>query len=44
LVAGAFGATFSVITGGIATILGAFVVTRIYPELPAYRTRTEPVV
>jgi len=44
LVAGAFGATFSVITGGIATILGAFVVTRVYPELPAYRTRTEPVV
>jgi hypothetical protein len=23
--------------------VGAFVVARVYPELPAYRTRTEPV-
>ena len=43
LVAGAFGATVSVITGGLATIAGAFVIARVYPELPAYRTRTEPV-
>jgi hypothetical protein len=43
LVAGAFGATVSVITGGLLTIVGAFVVARVYPELPAYRTRTEPV-
>jgi MFS family permease len=38
LVAAAFGATVSVITGGLATIVGALVVARIYPELPAYRT------
>jgi MFS family permease len=43
LVAGAFGATFSVITGGLVTVVGAFVVARLYPELPAYRVRTEPV-
>jgi len=43
LVAAAFGATVSVITGGLLTIVGAFVVARVYPELPAYRTRTEPV-
>jgi len=43
LVAGAFGATVSVITGGLLTIVGAFVVARVYPELPDYRTRTEPV-
>jgi hypothetical protein len=41
LVASAFGATFSVITGGLATIVGAFVTARVYPELPAYRR--EPV-
>ena len=44
LVAGAFGATFSVITGGLVTVVGALVVARIYPELPTYRARTEPVV
>jgi MFS family permease len=41
LVASAFGATFSVITGGLATIVGAIVTARVYPELPAYRR--EPV-
>jgi hypothetical protein len=31
----------SVVTGGIACIIGAFITARVYPELPAYRTRTE---
>src|SRR3954469_4765899 len=44
LVAAAFGATTSVITGGLATIVGAFIAARVYPELPAYRSRTEPVL
>ena len=43
LVASAFNATTSVITGGIACILGAFVTARVYPELPRYQTRAEPV-
>ena len=37
LVAAAFGATTSVITGGLATIVGALITARAYPELPAYR-------
>ena len=37
LVAAAFGATTSVISGGIATIVGALFVARIYPELTSYR-------
>src|SRR5262245_32205308 len=37
LVAAAFGATVSVVTGGLATIVGALVTARVYPELPAYR-------
>jgi MFS family permease len=37
LVAAAFGAPVSVVTGGIACIVGAFVTARVYPELPAYR-------
>jgi MFS family permease len=41
LVASAFTATVSVVTGGIACIIGAFITARAYPELPAYRTRTE---
>jgi MFS family permease len=44
LVASAFTATISVVTGGIACIIGAFVTARIYPELPAYHTRAEPAV
>jgi MFS family permease len=39
LVASAFGATVSVVTGGLACIVGAFVTARLYPELPAYRAR-----
>ena len=42
LVAGAFTATISVVTGGMACIIGAFLVARAYPELPAYRIETEP--
>jgi sugar (pentulose or hexulose) kinase len=37
LVAAAFGATISVVTGGLATIVGALITARVYPELPAYR-------
>jgi MFS family permease len=37
LVAAAFSAPVSVVTGGIACIIGAFVTARVYPELPAYR-------
>jgi len=37
LVAAAFGAPVSVVTGGIACMIGAFVTARAYPELPAYR-------
>ena len=41
LVASAFTPTVSVVTGGLACIIGAFVTGKLYPELPAYRTRTE---
>jgi MFS family permease len=41
LVAAAFGASVSVVTGGLACIVGALVTARVYPELPAYRR--EPV-
>ena len=37
LIAAVFGAPVSVVTGGIACIVGAFVTARVYPELPAYR-------
>jgi MFS family permease len=37
LIAAAFGAPVSIVTGGIACIIGAFVTARAYPELPAYR-------
>ena len=37
LVAAAFSAPVSVITGGVACIVGAFVTARVYPELPSYR-------
>ena len=37
LVASAFGATVSVVTGGLACIVGALITARVYPELPAYR-------
>jgi MFS family permease len=37
LVAAAFGATISVVTGGLATIVCALITARVYPELPAYR-------
>ena len=40
LVAAAFGAPASVVTGGLACIVGAFITARIYPELPAYRVGT----
>jgi MFS family permease len=40
LVAAAFGAPVSVITGGIACIVGALITARAYPELPAYRRAT----
>ena len=40
LVAAAFSAPVSVITGGVAGIIGAFVTARVYPELPAYRVGT----
>jgi MFS family permease len=41
LVASAFTPTVSVVTGGLACIAGAFLTGKLYPELPAYRTRTE---
>ncbi len=41
LVASAFTPTISVVTGGLACIVGAFLTGKLYPELPAYRTRTE---
>jgi len=41
LVASAFTPTISVVTGGLACIAGAFLTGKLYPELPAYRTRTE---
>jgi MFS family permease len=41
LVAAAFGASVSVVTGGLACIVGALLTARVYPELPAYRR--EPV-
>jgi MFS family permease len=41
LVASAFTATVSVVTGGIACIFGALVTARVYRELPAYEARTE---
>jgi MFS family permease len=41
LVASAFTPTVSVVTGGLACIVGAFLTGKLYPELPAYRTRTE---
>jgi hypothetical protein len=44
LVASAFTATISVVTGGIACIIGAFVTARVYPELPAYHAKAEPAV
>ena len=34
LVAAAFGAPVSVITGGVACLVGALVTARVYPELP----------
>ncbi len=40
LVAAAFSAPVSVITGGVACVVGAFVTARVYPELPAYRVGT----
>ncbi len=40
LVAAAFSAPVSVITGGVACIVGAFLTARVYPELPAYRVGT----
>jgi len=40
LVAAAFSAPVSVITGGVACVIGAFVTARVYPELPAYRVGT----
>ncbi len=42
LVAAAFSAPISVVTGGVACIVGAFVTARVYPELPAYRIADEP--
>jgi MFS family permease len=36
LVAAAFGASVSVVTGGLACIVGAVITARVYPELPAY--------
>src|SRR4029077_18104080 len=42
-VAAMFTPAISVVTGGSACIIGAFVTARVYPELPAYRTKTEPV-
>jgi MFS family permease len=36
-VAAAFTPMISVVTGGIATIIGALLTARVYPELPAYR-------
>jgi hypothetical protein len=41
LVASAFTATVSVVTGGIACIIGALVTARVYHELPAYRVPLE---
>jgi MFS family permease len=41
LVASAFTPTISVVSGGLACIAGAFLTGKLYPELPAYRTRTE---
>jgi MFS family permease len=40
LVASAFGSTVSVVTGGLACIVGALIAARAYPELPAYRRET----
>src|SRR4029077_16617815 len=37
LLAAAFGAPVSVITGGVPCLVGALVTARVYPELPAYR-------
>jgi MFS family permease len=37
LVASAFTPTVSVVTGGLACIVGAFLTGKLYPELPAYR-------
>lgn len=37
LVASAFTPTISVVTGGLACIVGAFLTGKLYPELPAYR-------
>ena len=42
LMAAAFTPTISIVTGGALTIVGAFVTSRLYPELPAYEVRTEP--
>jgi len=42
LIAAAFGAPVSIVTGGIACIVGAFVTARVYPELPAYRVGPAP--
>jgi transmembrane secretion effector len=36
-VAAAFTPAISVVSGGIATIVGAVLTARVYPELPAYR-------
>ena len=36
-VAAAFTPTISVVSGGLACIVGALVTARVYPELPAYR-------
>lgn len=43
-VAAMFTPAISIVTGGIACIIGAFVTARVYPELPAYRIEAEPVV
>ena len=42
LVAAAFSAPVSVITGGVACVIGAFVTARVYAELPAYRVGAGP--
>ncbi|HLB39010.1 MAG TPA: MFS transporter [Actinomycetota bacterium] len=45
MVAAAFSPTISVVTGGAACIVGAFVTARVYPELSAYEAidgRVEP--